>query len=135
MMRKPGFKRINYVRDAVFFGLGYYLTDDVRLYGEVGYAFRTDGGAEPLEFQFGADYSPALDDGLRGAPFAAFNVHLREEVDYGGGVNVMAGWRWKGPASGSTIRAGVQYYNGKKIQYAFFREHEELIGFGLWYDY
>lgn len=133
--RNPGFTRINYVRDAIILGLGYYFTDDIRLYGEAGWAFHTDGGAEPFEFQFGADYSPAVENGFRGSPYAAFNVHLREEVDYGGGINVMAGWRWKGPISDSTFRAGVQYYNGKSTQYSFFNQNEELIGFGLWYDY
>jgi hypothetical protein len=135
LVRHPGFRRINYVRDSLFFGLGYYLTDDVRLYSEVGLALKTIGGAEPLELQFGADYSPAYDFGLRGAPYMAFNVHLREEVDFGGGVNLMAGWQWRGPTSASIVRAGLQYYNGKTTQYAFFRQHEELIGFGLWYDY
>lgn len=135
LVRNPGFRRINYVRDAVFFGLGYFARCDVRLYGEVGYAFKTDGGAEPLEIQFGADYVPFCDGGFRGAPYAAVNVHLREEVDFGGGVNLMAGWMWQGPVSNSILRAGLQYYNGKSTQYAFFRRHEELIGFGLWYDY
>jgi hypothetical protein len=135
LARNPGFRRINYVRDAVFFGLGYFPVEDIRLYGEIGWAFKTDDGAEPLEFQFGADYNPAVDDALRGAPYAAINVHLREEVDFGGGVNLMAGWQWTGPISGSIFRAGLQYYNGKKTQYSFYNQHEELIGVGLWYDY
>ena len=135
LVRNPGFRRINYVRDSLFFGLGYYLTDDVRLYSEVGWALKTDDGAEPFEIQFGADYSPDYDFGLRGAPYLALNVHLREEVDLGGGINLMAGWQWRGPTSASTVRAGLQYYNGKKTQYAFFRQHEELLGFGVWYDY
>jgi hypothetical protein len=135
LARNPGFRRINYVRDSLFVGLGYFPNEDIRLYGEVGWALKTDGGAEPLEFQFGADYSPTCSDGLRGAPYAAINVHLREEVDFGGGVNLMAGWQWTGPVSDSRFRAGLQYYNGKKTQYSFFNQHEELIGLGLWYDY
>jgi len=135
LVRNPGFQRINYVRDSLFVGLGYFPIEDLRLYGEIGWAMKTDGGAEPLEFQLGADYSPACTNGLRGAPFAAVNVHLREEVDFGGGVNVMAGWQWRGPLSNSTFRAGIRYYNGKTTQYAFFNRNEELIGFGFWYDY
>jgi hypothetical protein len=131
----PGFVRINYVRDSLVFGVTRDVTDDVQVYGEVGYALGADGGAEPLEFQFGAQYVPIADTGLRGAPFAAANVHLRQEVDFGGGINLMAGWRWRGAESGRLLRVGLQYYNGKSIQYEFFDEDQQLIGYGIWYDY
>src|SRR6185503_10007166 len=45
--------RINYVRDEFVFGASVYPHPVARLYGEVGFAFNTDGGAEPWEFQFG----------------------------------------------------------------------------------
>ena len=45
-----------------------------------------------------------------GAPFAALNFHLREEFNFGGGVNVMAGWRWRGADNGRLFRIGLQYY-------------------------
>ena len=32
----------------------------------------------------GADWAPACNTGLRGAPFVALNGDLREEVDFGG---------------------------------------------------
>jgi hypothetical protein len=131
----PGFNRINYVRDSLVFGVTRDLTPDTQLYGEIGYAIGADGGAEPLEFQFGAQYNPIDDTGLRGAPFAAVNVHLREEVNFGGGINVMAGWRWRGAESGRLLRIGLQYYNGKSIQYQFLHEDQQLFGYGVWFDF
>ncbi len=51
----PAANRINFVRDGIVFGAGYFFTPAFRLYGEVGYA-AVDGGAEPIEFQFGFDW-------------------------------------------------------------------------------
>jgi hypothetical protein len=135
LIANPGFKRINYVRDSLVFGVTRDVIPDVQVYGEIGYALGADGGAEPLEFQFGTQYNPIRDTGLRGAPFAAVNVHLRQEVDFGGGINVMAGWRWRNPETGRLLRTGLQYYNGKSIQYEFFDQSQQLFGYGIWFDY
>ena len=59
----PTVPRINYVRDAIMFGLGYYYTDDLRLFAEVDYGVNIGGGALPWEFQLGADFSPAVPGG------------------------------------------------------------------------
>ncbi len=80
-MRNPGFRWINFVRDSLILGIGYFLTEDVRLYSEADWAFKTDGGEQPWEFQFGAEYSPVRDTGFRGSPFFAVNAHVRESVD------------------------------------------------------
>jgi len=58
MLKNPDFPRINYVRDVAVFGTSYYATEDLRLYGEAGWAFHNDGGSKPWEFQFGIEYSP-----------------------------------------------------------------------------
>jgi len=125
--------RINYSRDVALVGISFYATPALRFYGEAGYGFELYDGAEPWEFQFGIDYSPAV-TGLRGAPFFAVNGHLREEVDFGGNVVGQAGWQWRGE-SGQTFRIGAQYFNGKSNQFEFFDEFEEQIGFVIWYDY
>jgi hypothetical protein len=135
LIANPGFTRINYVRDSLVFGVTRDVVPDAQVYGEIGYAIGADGGAEPLEFQFGAQYNPTRDTGLRGAPFAAVNVHLRQEVDFGGGINMMAGWRWRNAENGRLLRVGLQYYNGKSIQYEFFDESQQLFGYGVWFDY
>src|SRR6185436_866723 len=62
--------RINYVRDEVVLGASYYPTLWCRLYSEIGYAFNSDGGAEPWEVQFGTEFSQPGPTGTAGTPFA-----------------------------------------------------------------
>tara|TARA_R100001132_G_C3274471_1_gene96680 strand:+ start:6900 stop:8060 length:1161 start_codon:yes stop_codon:yes gene_type:complete len=133
--RNPGFQRINYVRDAFVLGGGYFPDPDLRLYAEIGYAFNTDGGAQPWELQFGAEFSPVEHSGIFGAPFWAINGYLREEVNWGGNVNIMVGWQWRGDRNNHLFRIGLQYLDGKTMQYAFFNNSEQFVGFGTWYDF
>jgi len=130
----PDLERINYTRDGVALGAGYYWTDALRLYSEAGCALGYMGGAKPWEFQFGADFSPPHTT-MRGSPFAAVNGHLREEVNFGGNLVVQLGWQWRQGASGRVSRLGLQYYNGMNEQYQFFDDYENKLGFGLWLDY
>jgi hypothetical protein len=135
LLQNPTFTRLNYKRDVIVLGGSVYPTDNTRLYAEAGYAFDNDGGSEPWEFQFGAEYSPAYPVGFRGAPFAAVNGHLREEVDFGGSLVVQAGWQWRSVGVGRRLRIGAQYFNGKSDQFQFFRQFEQQIGAAVWYDY
>jgi hypothetical protein len=131
MLLEP-FNRINYMRDAMMLAVGYYWTDNLRLFAEADYAFGADGGAEPWEFQFGADWSPAV---RGGAPFFAVYGNLREELDYGGFFVVQTGWQWRGGAAMKTFRLGFEYINGQSQQYEFYNWFEQQVGFGIWYDY
>ncbi|MCD4728149.1 MAG: DUF1207 domain-containing protein, partial [Pirellulales bacterium] len=133
MVRNPGYPRINYVRDAMVLGMSVYFGPNLRLYSEADWAFNTDGGARPWEFQFGADFSPAEPTGVWGAPFFAINAHLREANDFGGNMTVQSGWQWRG-CTGHLCRIGMQYFNGMSDQTQFYNTFEEQIGFGLWYD-
>ena len=135
LLMNPTARRVNYVRDSIMLGLGFFCTERLRLYGETAYALGVSDGAEPLEFQFGADWAPARDTGLLGAPFAAVNAHLREEVDFGGNLVLQAGWAWRQFDRGSLFRIGVQYYRGKSDQYEYYDRSEERIGWGIWADF
>ncbi|OHB66067.1 MAG: hypothetical protein A2V70_04340, partial [Planctomycetes bacterium RBG_13_63_9] len=130
----PGATRFNFVRDAIVLGAALWPLPDLRLYSEAGYAFNTDGGSEPWDFQFGVDLAPTEQTGALGAPFLAVNGHLREEFDFGGNFTAQAGWAWRGQ-SGHLLRIGAHYFNGKSNQYQFFTHHEEQIGAAIWYDY
>ncbi len=135
MLRFPDWRRINYSRNALVWGHSYFLTEELRVYGEAAWSFDADGGAEPWEFQFGIDYSPAEPvSSLRGAPFIALGAHLRQEVDFGGNFVVQTGWQWRGP-TGHLFRLGMQYFTGKSEQYEFYRLHEDKLGLGVWYDF
>lgn len=132
MVKHPGEERVNYVRDAIIFGTSYDLTRDSRVYGEVAWAWHHSGGARPLEFQFGAEYSPAR---AGRSMFAAANVHTRQNISWDNSINLEAGWQWRGAESQHLFRVGAQYYNGKSMQYEFFDKSEQLVGIGMWFDY
>ncbi len=134
MLRHKDRVRINYSRDALVFGMAMCPGRDWRLYGEVAWAFYNAGGSQPWEFQFGASYAPANPTGFRGAPFMAVNGHLHQEVNFGGNLTVQAGWAWRGD-TGRLFRMGLHYLNGKSDQAQFYREFEQQIGAGLWYDF
>jgi Protein of unknown function (DUF1207) len=134
LLKHPTVTRFNYSRDVIVLGQSYYVTDDVRLYAEAGWAFYSDVAGE-WEFQFGIDYSPMVYNGFRGTPFAGINGHLREEVDFSGNLDVQAGWQWRSADSGHLVRFGVEYFNGLSDQFSFFNQHENKVGLALWYDY
>lgn len=134
LVSHPGFQRINYSRDTLVLGQSYYLTADWRIYGEAGWAFYSDV-SEPWEFQFGTEYSPLTKPGLGGAPFAAFNVQSRQELDFSGNLVLQAGWQWRARNRGHLFRIGLQYYNGKNQQFEFYEVNENKFGIGFWYDF
>jgi hypothetical protein len=134
MVRNHSLDRINYVRECIIMGVGFFWNPDLRLYGEAGYAFYTDGGSKPWEFQFGIDYSPIEPTRQWPAPFYAINARIRQEIDYSGNMTVQTGMQWRGQ-SGRLFRIGMQYFNGMSDMAQFFREHEQQIGLGLWYDF
>jgi Protein of unknown function (DUF1207) len=124
--------RRNYVRDAVMLGVGCYVTDNLRMFGEFDYAMGAEDGAQPVELQWGIDYSPAK---AGGAPFFAVYADQRQELKYGGFFVVQAGWQWRGGLALSTFRIGLEYFNGKSPQFETFNQFEQRIGWGIWYDF
>lgn len=134
LLKNPGYDRLNFARDVLIAGYSYYVTPNLRLYGEAGWAFYTIV-CEPWEFQFGVDYAPQYRTGIRGAPFFAVNGHIREEIDFSGMLTAQVGWAWRADNGAGLLRAGFQYFNGMSNQYSFTFQHEETFGFGLWYDF
>jgi hypothetical protein len=134
IIKNPTFPRLNWSRDAFVLGQSYYVTDTLRLYGEVGWAFYSEI-SEPWEFQFGLDWAPNSPTGFRGAPFFAINGHLRQELNYSGNMTLQTGWAWMSDRDRHLLRLGFHYFNGKSSQYSMYDSFEHLIGFGLWYDF
>ncbi len=134
MINNPAYiaLRNNYVRDSIMMGVGCYVTDNLRLFGEVDYAVGLGGGSQPIELQWGADYSPARPGG---APFFALYGNQRQELDFGGFFVVQAGWQWRGGLALSTLRIGLEYFNGKSNQWEFYNQFEQRFGWGIWYDF
>jgi len=135
MLREPALsERINYVRDGFLYGVSFYPVPSCRLYGEVGGAFHFDGGAKPIELQFGTELAPPGPTNQGAVPFFAINGHLRQDHHFGGDVSLQTGWLWRGDF-GQTMRTGAHYFNGKSSQYQFYDTFEQQLGIGVWYDY
>jgi hypothetical protein len=130
----PNTPRYNYTRDALIIGQAYYILPTTRIYAETSWAFNSDQ-ADPWEFQFGIEYAPALPTGLHGAPYAAANCLLREEVNYSGCLTIQAGWSWREGPSAHLLRIGFEYFNGLSDQGQFWNQFEHKIGAGIWFDY
>lgn len=128
-----GGPRVNYVRDAVVLAHAVYFWPSLRGYAEVDWGFNRDVSG-PWHFQFGADFAPPRATGPWGAPFAAVNAHLRQEVNFSGSLTAQAGWSWRSEGNGRLLRMGASYFTGKSQQYSFFNRHEQLIGLGIWLD-
>lgn len=135
LAHNPTVARIDYYRDSLYFGYSYYVTPEFRIYGEIDYAFSRDF-AKPWHLQFGFDWGPAQPTGIQGAPFFAINGHLREELNFSGNISLQAGWAWREEGAGAgTLRTGLFFYNGGSPQYSFYRQSEQQLGWGLWYDF
>lgn len=134
LIKNPGYDRKNYVRDVLLLGAAYWLNDSARVYGEATWAFYSDL-SEPWEFIFGIEDAPRRPTGLRGAPFYAINGRLREEVNFSGAITAQAGWAWRSSYDTGLLRVGLHYFNGLSNQFSFYQDHEQMVGFGLWYDF
>ena len=120
-------------RQSLVLGHSIYLTERFRVYGEVGYAFRSRV-SEQWELQFGTEYAPVLPTKFFGSPFLAANGYLREEVNFGGTFTLQGGWSWRNK-NGRLCRLGAYYSNGMSNQFVLHDEHEQQIGFGFWHDF
>jgi hypothetical protein len=122
------------VRDTIVSGVAWRPDHAVRIYAEASWAFFTEGVTRPWELQYGVEYSSMDPTDFSGAPFFAANARLRQEVNFGGSVNVQAGWQWRSP-TGQLLRSGAFYTNGKNDQGQFYNQYESEVGAGIWYDF
>ncbi len=133
-LANPTYERLNFSRDALFFGVAYSLWNAHRLYGEISWGFATEI-SEPIDFKFGIERFPLSITPSTGEFFWAIHGHLREELDFGGHFTAQTGWAWRQSEYSGMLRIGLHYYNGKSSQYSFFNQHEHQLGLGFWYDY
>lgn len=120
-------------RSAFVLGQAFQLNERCRVYGEAGYAFRSEKSGN-WEFQFGIESAPTLPTRIWGTPFAAANVYLLETRDFGGNLNLQTGWAWRG-GNGQLLRIGGFYTNGFTTNFALNDGNEQKVGFGGWYDF
>jgi len=129
--------RVHYSRDSILFGFAFTPTDAVRMYAEADLAFHTGETTDPMEFQFGFEYSPQFNPNMSNwaaLPFLATHAHLYEERDFGGYFAAQLGLQWRS-ATNALMRVGFEYFNGGDDLYQFHHNHQSKYGFGFWYDF
>ena len=100
-------------------------------------AFHTGETTDPLELQFGFEYTPPFDPRAstwQFRPFLASHAHLYEERDFGGYWATQTGVQWRSPTN-SLLRLGVEFYVGGDDLYQFHTTYQKKIGGGIWYDF
>lgn len=128
--------RVQYTRDEIVFGVGFRPIPSIRLYGEFGAAYKTGATTDPIELQFGAEYSAPYipENNPTGTPFAAIHGHLFQELDYSGYLNLQAGWQWRGK-SNDLFRLGVEFFTGCDDQFQFHYYYQKKLGFLVAFDF
>jgi hypothetical protein len=126
-----------YVRDEIVFGLSYRWFNQLRLYGEFGYAFSM--GCSNYQgrdrFEWGLEWSKQAPTGWCGQPFAAFDMDLRPEQDYEANMCLQLGWQWIPPSQVYSFRFAAEFYRGYAPYGQLYQVKEEWAGLGLFLDF
>jgi hypothetical protein len=132
----PGVVLPRFTRDEFVFAAGYFITDDLRAYGQLGVSFgkrRPPGGL--ARYDVGLEWTHPLGGRALGQPFAAVDLDFRPEQDYDVNVSAQAGWLWQNPDSRHAVRVALEYYNGSSPYGAFFQQQEDFVGLAIQYDW
>lgn len=130
----------NSAKDEGVVGLGRYLWDDqLRLYGQVSYAFSEQLPVESKNaFRYDAGFEWVMPGptGWSGHPFLAANVDVQGSQKFTPNVNTQAGWLWRNPYQRlANIRIFGQYYTGRSPYGQFFYNREKYYSVGITCDY
>jgi hypothetical protein len=142
LIRATGRQTENFAKDEVVLGVGRYLYDNLRVYGQVGYAFSfqvpgLEGTTrERTRFDLGAEWFLRCSTGWTGTPFAAANVEFRGDQQFDSNYTFQAGWLWRNPTQRlGTCRVFAEYYYGRSPYGQAIQNRERITGIGFAVDY
>jgi hypothetical protein len=138
IQQDPAIRKRGHVRDEVVAGLSYRWWDQLRLYGQVGYAlgFSSVGPQNRDRYDVGLEWSKQGWTGPCGQPYAALDLEFRGEERYTPDLSAQVGWEWRRPDSVvSAFRLALEFYDGRSPFGQFFDRHEQWIGVGAHLDY
>ncbi|HOJ60774.1 MAG TPA: DUF1207 domain-containing protein [bacterium] len=119
----------NNLFDAVFS----YKPDWWRIYGGFAYLFDVMPERDPWEMVYGIELAPWDQYAIH--PVLGVHFHLQEEFDWDLNHRYVFGVEihdW--PFRNRVTRLLGEYYHGKRLEWPFFREEDEYIGVGLYFD-
>lgn len=142
LIRATGRPVESWAKDELVIGLGRFLYDDLRVYGNFGYAMSM--GLPNLQtttrtrtrFDLGAEWYNHGATGWTGSPFAAFNVEWRGDQGFVPNWTFQAGWLWRNPfMREGMVRIFAEHYRGQSPYGHFFRDREQYSSVGFGFDY
>lgn len=128
-------------RDEAVFGLGRWCWDQLRVYGQISYAWRQayfTGFTDTFRYRFdyGFEWFHPGPTGWAGTPFAAVNLEHRGDQDFEANFTAQVGWLWRNPYERlSNIRLFAEYYSGGSPYGVFYTTRETFYAVGLSCDY
>ncbi len=133
-----GVQRITFERDETVGALGYLWDNQLRTYGQVGYAFSRNipGDPERWRYDVGFDWFKRVNTGRTGQPFAAINAAFNPEVNYAATMTYQFGWMWrKDDQRLGQFRVYAEFFDGHSMFGQLFRNRERYAGIGFALDY
>lgn len=129
--------KVRYVRDELVLGLSYRWWNELRLYGEFGYALSI---ASPVmegreRFDWGVEWSLQEPTGWKGQPFAAFDMDLRPEQQWQPNMTLQLGWQWIPNDRHGSFRLALELYDGFSPYGQFLTVRERWVGVGVFVDF
>jgi hypothetical protein len=137
LMAWTGRPRAPHIRDEMVAALAYRFWDQVRVYGIFGYPIMatTPEGHDTTRFDWGVEWMTPHATGWWGRPFAAFDMELRADQEFTPNLTVQVGWVFRAEDEGGDLRIVLEGYNGDSMYGQFFRDHEQFVGVGLFFDF
>jgi len=132
----------SYARDEIVLGFGRHLYDQLRVYGNVAYAFQlivpgVEGTTRNrTRFDVGFEWYDHRPTGFWGTPYVAGNVEWQGSQGYQPNYTVQAGWMWRNPTLRlSQFRVFVEHYRGQSPYGINSAAREQYTAGGIAFDY
>lgn len=138
----PGLPIPSFAKDEVVIGLGRFIEDNLRVYGELGYAFQfVVPGVEAstrtrTRFDVGGEWFWRQPTGWAGTPFTAANLEWRGDQGFTPNLTLQAGWLWRDPFRRlGQVRLYAEHYRGTSPYGQNFAVREHATSIALAFDY
>lgn len=139
LIRATGREVFSHAKDEIVLGLGRWIDDNYRVYGQIGYAFfdlNPDRRKGPFRADLGFEWYMRQPTGFWGTPFVAGNIEWRQDQSYAANYTAQAGWMWRNPYQRfGNFRIFGQYYSGGSPYGQFYNQKEQFGAVGIAFDY
>ncbi len=129
-------------KDELVLGLGMFVTDNLRVYGNYGYALQfvvpdvLASTRTRSRYDIGAEWLPHCPTGFAGSPFGAANAEWRGEQNFTPNITLQAGWMWRNPFQREgQFRIFVEHYRGRSPFSQDFTTKESFTSIGMGFDF